>query len=185
MDRLLAIDVTDESYTGFIRVSRGDSLPFESLSMASASAFDFLEHIPRNSSHPGPTAQFVGYMQEICRVLEPGGVFVALTPAFPSIAAFSDPTHVNFITEETHKYFSDEAHAVAMNYGFTGSFRTLVCRRVSSTHWLFNKLNNPSIRSEAERRLSAAALYFRCAVKLRSPRTHLLWILEKTEPRSN
>lgn len=44
-------------------------------------------------------------MNEIHRVLAPEGLFFCRVPAFPSTYAFKDPTHVNFITEDTFPEF--------------------------------------------------------------------------------
>jgi SAM-dependent methyltransferase len=97
-------------------------IPFEDQSFDTVTAFDFLEHVPRVVYAPQRRFAFVELMNEICRVLKPGGAFVAHTPAFPSPAAFKDPTHVNFITEETlPQYFCGDSPLARM-YGFTGAF---------------------------------------------------------------
>jgi SAM-dependent methyltransferase len=108
----------------YLQVSPGGRLPFESNQIHSVSAFDFLEHIPRSDRTPAGefTNPFINIMNEIYRILKPGGIFLALTPCYPSPAAFIDPTHVNFIGETTHFYFSGPNHAKVKNYGFTGDF---------------------------------------------------------------
>jgi hypothetical protein len=60
-------------------------------------------------------------MNEIWRVLVDGGRFYAVTPVAPSLEAFSDPTHVNYVTEHTHDYFCGEQPA-GRAYGFIGRF---------------------------------------------------------------
>jgi SAM-dependent methyltransferase len=109
------------SKLGYMQVSPDGKLPFMNSSVDALTAFDVLEHIPRQSgySHTNP---FIEIMNEIHRVLRPGGIFLAVTPSFPSAAAFQDPTHVNIITPETHKYFSDEVWGRSLGYGFTGEF---------------------------------------------------------------
>ncbi len=99
-------------------------IPFDDNHFDSVSAYDFLEHVPRVL----PTADglatrfpFVELMNEVWRVLAPGGLFYAVTPAFPSWAAFQDPTHVNIITTSTHVYFTRPQRMAAM-YGFHGDF---------------------------------------------------------------
>ncbi|HET9736286.1 MAG TPA: methyltransferase domain-containing protein [Burkholderiales bacterium] len=90
----------------------------------SVSAYDFLEHVPRVlPSADGRTTllPFIRLMNEIWRVLVPGGRFYAVTPAVPSLEAFSDPTHVNYLTAHTHDYFCGEAPLGRM-YGFVGRF---------------------------------------------------------------
>jgi SAM-dependent methyltransferase len=99
-------------------------IPFPDSFFNSVSAFDFLEHIPRHSVDEdcNPVSPFISLMNEIYRVLIPGGVFVASTPAYPHAQAFQDPTHVNIITNKTHEYFCG-SDPYAARYGFTGHFR--------------------------------------------------------------
>jgi SAM-dependent methyltransferase len=67
-------------------------LPFEDNSIKSIVSHHCLEHIG---------AGFIPLVEEIYRVLEPGGIFRAITPLFPSRAAVDDPTHVRYFTETT------------------------------------------------------------------------------------
>lgn len=98
-------------------------IPYPDNTFDSISAFDFIEHIPRvlAINQDSTKFPFVDLMSEIWRVLKPNGMFYALTPAFPHGAVFNDPTHVNFITASTHKYFCG-LHAQATDYGFRGNF---------------------------------------------------------------
>lgn len=88
-------------------------------------AFDFIEHIQRVAILDGKTRfPFVELMDEIHRILKPGGLFLSRTPAYPHKEAFQDPTHVNIITEDTiPKYFCGDTWAKA--YGFKGSFKLI------------------------------------------------------------
>ena len=104
-------------------------IPYPDSHFGSVSAFDFIEHVPRvlpTADGRGTRFPFVELMNEVWRVLAPGGLFYALTPAFPRAHAFRDPTHVNIITEETHHYFVGDPPGARM-YGFVGGFRTRRC----------------------------------------------------------
>ena len=100
-----------------------DQIPIENRSVHFVTAFNFIEHIPRCLIVNGQTCfPFIRIMNEVYRVLVPGGIFYSHTPAFPSLEAFTDPTHVNYITESTFQdYFCGESPNSKM-YGFDGGF---------------------------------------------------------------
>lgn len=100
-------------------------IPFPDAHFDSVSAYDFLEHVPRVlPARDGLSLRFpfVELMSEISRVLRPGGLFYALTPAYPAQEAFTDPTHVNILTRSSHRYFVGDTPLARM-YGYTGHFR--------------------------------------------------------------
>lgn len=104
-----------------------EPIPYPDSTFDSVSAFDFLEHVPRLLPTPDGRATrfpFVELMNEVHRVLKPGGLLYAVTPAYPRPEAFHDPTHVNFITAGTASYFCGEAPEARM-YGFSGRFDEL------------------------------------------------------------
>jgi SAM-dependent methyltransferase len=101
-----------------------EKIPFEDSSFDYVTAYDFLEHIPRLIYYREKRIQpFIEIMNEIWRVLKPNGIFKAHTPAFPREEAFVDPTHVNFISMDTAKYFCGEEYtSLSKTYGFYGEF---------------------------------------------------------------
>lgn len=106
-----------------------EPIPYPDNSFSSVSAFDFIEHIPRVFPGGGGTIfPFVRLMDEIWRVLAPGGRLYALTPAYPHPEAFVDPTHVNIITDQSHSYFCGENPGGRM-YGFGGRFEVVRVER--------------------------------------------------------
>ncbi|MBU3558295.1 class I SAM-dependent methyltransferase [Polynucleobacter sp. Nonnen-W13] len=100
------------------------SIPFEDRTFDYITAFDFIEHVPRIIYAPDCRFPFIQLMNEIWRTLKEGGIFFSFTPVYPFKAAFNDPTHVNYITEETFDYFNDGIRLGSM-YGFTGKFTVL------------------------------------------------------------
>lgn len=102
-------------------------IPHGDSSFESVSAFDFLEHVPRillTADGTGTRFPFLDLMNEIHRVLKPGGRLYAVTPCYPSPEAFQDPTHVNVITDKTWRYFCGEP-PMARPYGFRGNFELI------------------------------------------------------------
>lgn len=144
-----------------------EPIPFEDSHFASVSAFDFIEHVPRTWLRPdGQVAQpFIALMNEVHRVLEPGGRFYALTPCYPNAEAFVDPTHVNFISDRTHEYFCGPK-PYAQIYGFTGRFECLRVLRSGSTG---EKRKYPLAIAELARRLVR---------RMRGRLTHVVWELQ-------
>ena len=98
-------------------------IPFSDNSFDYITAFDFLEHIPRIIYAPNRSFPFVNLMNEVFRCLKPGGYFLSHTPAYPYSPLFRDPTHVNYITEETFSIYFDTENTYAKIYGFNGGFK--------------------------------------------------------------
>lgn len=124
-DELFGIDLSGTEAGPIRRANLAlEPIPFPADHFDSVSAYDFLEHVPRilpTTQSQGTRFPFVELMNEVWRVLSPGGLFYALTPAYPGEAAFVDPTHVNIITAGTHRYFTRPQRMAAM-YGFHGDF---------------------------------------------------------------
>ena len=163
-----------------------DPIPYENGSFGSVSAYDFIEHVPRLLATPdgrNTTFPFIRLMNEIWRVLAPGGRFYALTPAYPNAEAFTDPTHVNIITEQTHTYFCGDEPLGRM-YGFTGDFRAIDVRRVyrsDAYSAIAGSVENNSRAKSLSRKLRSFSRWLRGKqATLRPP--YLLWELEAVKP---
>lgn len=140
-----------------------EAIPYSDSEFSSVSAYDFLEHIPRVQIVDNATVfPFIKLMSEIHRVLENGGTFIALTPVFPRESAMVDPTHVNFLTKNSYKYFC-KPNTWASMYGFNGDFELVS-----------NKVVNFSLetgrRPKLESYLYTAACFFNRTLK-----QHILW----------
>ena len=143
-----------------------EKFPFEDSFFDSISCYDFLEHIPR-VVHKNSNLEFsfVIFMNEVHRVLKPKGIFYALTPGYPNQAAFVDPTHVNFISSKSHKYFT-LPKLRARPYGFKGSFK--LTKRVK---WV--KVTNELEENNFKKLLNKFFYFF-----FYKKRSHLLWQFE-------
>lgn len=88
-------------------------LPYEDNSVDEVRAYDFLEHIPIGKT--------VGVVEDIYRVLKPGGLFGHHTPSTDGRGAFQDPTHVSFWNINSWLYYTaDNARNL---YGIKAKFR--------------------------------------------------------------
>lgn len=115
------------------------NLPFENEKFDFVTAFDVLEHIQRvvlvNEKTIFP---FISLMNEVFRILKPGGIFFSIQPVYPAKSVFQDPTHVNIMSEDTMDfYFCTKAWARI--YGYNGSFEMIKDGWVGDKYFCFMK----------------------------------------------
>lgn len=126
-DEMYGVDVRDDLDANVRRADLVvEPIPYEGESFDFVTAFDFIEHVPRLVYVPQRRNAFIEFMNEVYRVLKPGGLFLSSTPAYPHAVAFRDPTHVNFITDETFPLYFDDENRWASIYGFQGAFKLQV-----------------------------------------------------------
>lgn len=122
-DLVHGVDIREDAAAHVVKADLVlEPIPFPDDSFEYVTAHDFIEHIPRIVYAPARRNSFIELMNEIYRVLKPGGSFLSLTPAYPHPEVFRDPTHVNIITEETFPYYFDAQRCWARMYGFKGAF---------------------------------------------------------------
>ncbi len=92
-----------------------NGIPLEDNSVEKVYSSHFLEH----------AKDLVFIMEEIYRVSKNGSIIEIICPYFKSNGAFKDPTHVNFITENTFDYFNKELtkNGVLPDYKFKCNLR--------------------------------------------------------------
>lgn len=176
-DELFGVDIAPRERHGVCTVLAGNlslqPIPFDTDHFESVSAFDFFEHVPRVL----PTADgratrfpFIELMNEVSRVLRPGGLLYAMTPCYPSREAFQDPTHVNIMTDRSHLYFTG-AQPLGRMYGFNGHFTV---RRVE---WVV-----PRDAFAATDHLTLHQRFRRFNYRRKGQLSHLLWEFECSKP---
>lgn len=88
---------------GVLDIDVTNGLPWSDNSVFAVRAHDFLEHIP--------IGDVVPLMNEIHRVLVPGGWLLTSTPSTDGRGAFQDPTHCSFWNENSWWYYTRSQQA--------------------------------------------------------------------------
>jgi SAM-dependent methyltransferase len=121
---IYGIDIRDSANPNIARSDLAqEGIPHRDASMNYITAFDFIEHVPRVIYLPQIRYSFIELMNEVYRVLTPGGLFLAQTPVYPFSASFTDPTHINPVTSETFSQYFDDQRQWGKMYGFKGAFK--------------------------------------------------------------
>jgi SAM-dependent methyltransferase len=174
--QLFGVDIVASTTPG-VDVRRAnlaiDPIPYADNTFDSVSAFDFLEHVPRVlplASGAGTRFPFIELMNEVSRVLRPGGLFYALTPAYPATEAFSDPTHVNIMTIDSHRYFTSNQPLGRM-YGFNGHFA------LKRAAWAVHKDSLDALST-----LTLAQRFRRLNYRLKGKFSHMVWEFSSSKP---
>jgi SAM-dependent methyltransferase len=113
-------------------------LPFATDTFTLIDCKDVLEHV-----------DFIRVLRDLHRVLRTAGTIRGQVPHFTSKDAFSDPTHRNFFTSHTLRYFTS-LHP--RNYYFDFSFSSLSvrlhfdCRPAYPYNYVLERLTNRSER---------------------------------------
>ncbi len=106
----IGIDMTREETDADLICQLGfEPIPLGDRTVDKIVCRDFLEHVPKTVYIESDRRIFypiIYLMNEIWRILKPGGVFESMTPCYPYPEVFQDPTHVSVWTKETMKYFS-------------------------------------------------------------------------------
>jgi SAM-dependent methyltransferase len=123
LDGYVNVDVVDGPGVDLVcDVARG--IPFPDSCFDEVLAVDFIEHIA--------PPHVIAMMNDVWRVLRPGGTFKIHVPQAPGITAFQDPTHVSFWNEESFTYYQAghrRREGYGVHYGIVAKFRKRKVRR--------------------------------------------------------
>lgn len=104
-----------------------EEIPLGDASVDKVFCRDFLEHLPKAvwvESRGGLVYPIIDLVNEVWRILRPGGLFESLTPVYPHPEVHQDPTHLSVWTLSSMKYFCGE-FPIAKLYGVDAHFELL------------------------------------------------------------
>jgi hypothetical protein len=123
-DITYGIDVRDDLESNIIKADLViEKIPFNNNTFYFFTTRDFFEHIPRLIYATERRLHFVELMNEVWKVLKVWGKFLSQISCFPHPAALGDPTHVNFLTEQTFPFFLTTQINVRPYTGLWASFK--------------------------------------------------------------
>ncbi len=118
-------DTVRPGFLGVDRVPPADIIadltqpwPWPDSSVEMILAHDIIEHLPDK----------LLTMNEMWRVLAPGGIAEIIVPEFPGSGAVQDPTHVSYWTRRSFKYYTYQdiyRDRFAKHYGIRAAFKVL------------------------------------------------------------
>jgi len=169
------LDLVGAGIVSSVEIENGMPIPFPDDYFDSISAYDVLEHISRNDLGKN---LFIFYMNEFSRVLKVNGHGLFIFPEWNTPDAFSDPTHVNYITKETLNYFI----GVNSNGGYAGittNFDVLINSNLRLwKKWVYQaEMNKNSQKESLRRRIS---LFKRTIKRVLMPQ-HRIWLVRKVQ----
>ncbi|MEO1087006.1 MAG: class I SAM-dependent methyltransferase, partial [Acidobacteriota bacterium] len=104
---------------------------------------DFLEHLPKAvyiERRGGLVYPVIDLINEVWRILRPGGLFESLTPVYPHPEVHQDPTHLSAWTMASMKYFCG-VYPIAELYGVKAKFELVENRE--QDFYLYALLRKP------------------------------------------
>lgn len=141
----IGIDATAENTDADLICLLGfDPLPFADDSVDEVACRDFLEHIPKAvfvESERRLRYPVMYLMDEIWRVLKPGGMFRSWTPMYPHPEVFQDPTHLSAWTIKSMDYFCGLYPGAKRIYKIQANFEKVLVRE--ENFYLYAELRKP------------------------------------------
>jgi predicted SAM-dependent methyltransferase len=105
----IGVDVVDIEGVDIVHDLTNYPWPFEDNSVDEVYSHHYIEHIPHDIHNEKDKRDgLIQFVDEIYRILKPGGKAVLVAPYYTSMRAFQDPTHERFICDGTFYYFNKE-----------------------------------------------------------------------------
>ena len=119
----IGVDISDRHDADVIHNLDQFPYPFEASSISKIYMDNCLEHL----SAP------LKVIEELYRILKPGGELVIMVPYFRSRWAYNDPTHKSFYTINSFAYY-DQNHVICQRYDYSDARFRLLSLKFNENH---------------------------------------------------
>ncbi len=92
------VDINPNTHADLILNLEEYPWPWENNSVDEIHSAHFLEHVKDANK----------FMEEVWRILKPGGIAHFVTPYYTSVRAWQDPSHIRAVSEHTYRYFTEK-----------------------------------------------------------------------------
>lgn len=123
-DGFIGVDIAEAPGVDIVADLR-QKWPFEDSSVGLLRASDFIEHLPDK----------VHTLNEMWRVMAPGGVVLIDVPSTDGRGAFQDPTHVSFWNTHSMWYITENHFARFIRHTVKAAFWPLKLEQIYPTQW--------------------------------------------------
>ena len=102
--------------------------------LAKSNSFEEFKANINDASFLRPVDGLIKFMNEVYRILKPGGRILIVCPYYTSVRAFGDPSHVRFINDMSFSYFNKQWRESANipEYGINCNFDIKLSYRISN-----------------------------------------------------
>jgi predicted SAM-dependent methyltransferase len=100
------IDISDVSNVDIVHDLNIYPWPIEDNSVDEIHCSHYIEHIPHDIKNNDSRDGFIQFMDEVYRVLKPGGKATFIAPYYTSMRAYGDPTDKRYISDMSFYYYN-------------------------------------------------------------------------------
>jgi SAM-dependent methyltransferase len=104
----IGVDFVETSDTDVIHDLNQYPWPFDDGSADEIHCSHYIEHIPHDIDNEDGRDGLIQFMDEVYRILKPGGKFHIIAPYYKNERAFGDPTHRRYIGDLSFVYWNKE-----------------------------------------------------------------------------
>ena len=104
----IGVDIADTKDVDIVHNLTQYPWPFEDNSVDEIFCSHYVEHVPHDIDNDDGRDGLIQFMDEVYRILKPGGKIEIVAPYYKNERAFGDPTHRRYIGDLSFLYWNKE-----------------------------------------------------------------------------